>query len=144
MKHRKGSVARAIQEWFLSAPYERMIANDNDTWHWFAIPNNPYFCVAMEWQDGYDPADRDAYYGKFMSNDGYVINVSIKLTDEFSFNGTYALYAETYFLTDEEMERYGLVGGVSISNFDENEEFYSVSHFLAKEFNSLRRKKKLR
>lgn len=137
--HRKGSVARAIQEYFLTNHYEEMLKGKCD-WCWFAIPNNPEFCVGLDWQAGYDESDK-AHYGKFMQGE-FVVNVSIRMTDEFAINGEYACYAEYYYLTDEELSG-GLMGGCSLTQRDFEQGFYEISHFLAREFNQYNRKKSL-
>lgn len=139
MKHRKGSVARKIQDYFLQgSPYLDIKEDGKHSggWCWFPIPNNPEFCVALEWQDGYDGDESDKkIYGIFME-DKYVINVSIKMTDEFRINGDYALYAEYYFNENEDDD---LMGGCSLTMEDFFDSFYSISKYLAQDFNRFNR-----
>lgn len=138
MKHRKGSIARMIQDYLLSNEYDRMFGTNSVAWCWLPLPNSK-FCVALEWQGGYDKDDKHIY-GKFMDNE-YVINASIKMTDEFAINGEYALYAETYYIEDGDY----IEGGLSLTE-DEmiGADFYYISDCLAEMYNSLRLKKPTR
>lgn len=141
MKCRKGSISREIQDWLTKTknnPFDYMINHPDSDCCFNTIGKRRVLAVMIDWQGSYDPRDK-TLYGVCMNGDE-VLNISLKVADECSCNGSWALYAESFVHGED----YEIEGGISLHESDKDSGFYDICNYLGQQYASLIRLLNLR